>query len=80
MAFDGSKIGQHVAAMMEALERDFGDGAEIGDVCIVVEVLTRPGENNPFDSQHRMRFTGRPHHAIGLLRSAERSLLELQPD
>ena len=33
MALDQSKMGRVVAEQMEAIEADYGDDCEIGDVC-----------------------------------------------
>ena len=41
MALDQSKIGRVVAEQMEAIEGDYGDDCEIGDVCTIVEVVGR---------------------------------------
>ena len=70
MALDQSKIGQIVAAQMEALEADYGDDCEIGDVCTIVEVV------GPHGSHVRVRNSdGRPHIGLGLLLTAEQALL-----
>jgi hypothetical protein len=70
MAIDQTKIGAEVAAQMEAIESQFGDDCEIGDVCFIVEVL------GPHGSQVRVRNSGaRPHIGLGLLRVAEATLL-----
>jgi hypothetical protein len=66
MAIDASKIGQVVAAQMEALESRFGDDCEIGDVCTIVEIV------GPHGSEVAMRSSDtRAHALIGLLRMAE---------
>ncbi len=66
MAIDATKIGQVVAAQMEALEQRFGDDCEIGDVCTIVEVV------GPHGSEVAMRSSDvRAHSLIGLLRLAE---------
>ncbi|HZL47851.1 MAG TPA: hypothetical protein VFC30_02435 [Solirubrobacteraceae bacterium] len=66
MTLDQTKIGQVVAAQMEALEGDYGEDCEIGDVCTIVEVL------GPHGSAVRVRTSEmRPHTVIGLLRLAE---------
>jgi hypothetical protein len=66
MALDATKIGQVVAAQMEALERDYGEDCEIGDVCTIVEVL------GPHGSHVRVRGSDmRPHIMIGLSRMSE---------
>ena len=70
MAIDATKIGQVVAAQMEALEDRFGDDCEIGDVCTIVEVV------GPHGSEVAMRSSDvRTHSLIGLLRLAERMAL-----
>ncbi len=74
MAFDASKVGQHIAQQMEALEESFGEDAEIGEICTVVEVRVPQG-NDTFESQVRVRFTGHPFTAIGLLEVARNSML-----
>jgi hypothetical protein len=66
MALDATKIGQVVAAQMEAIESQYGDRCEIGDVCSIVEVL------GPHGSHVRVRSSdARPHIGLGLLRMAE---------
>jgi hypothetical protein len=66
MALDQTKVGQVVAAQMEALEEAYGEDCEIGDVCTIVEVI------GPHGSDVRVRSSElRPHAAIGLLRMAE---------
>jgi hypothetical protein len=70
MIFDQTKIGQVVSEQMEALEADYGDGCEIGDVCTVVEVI------GPHGSTVRVRSSSpRLHIAVGLLRVAEAAML-----
>jgi hypothetical protein len=70
MAIDQTKIGQVVAEQMEAIEGEYGDDCEIGDVCTIVEVL------GPHGSTVRVRNSaGRAHIGIGLLRLAEALLL-----
>ena len=70
MALDQSKVGQVVAQQMEALEADYGDDCEIGDVCTIVEIV------GPHGSHVRVRNSdARPHAIIGLLRVAETSVL-----
>jgi hypothetical protein len=66
MAIDATKIGNVVAAQMEALEGRFGDDCEIGDVCTIVEIV------GPHGSEVAMRSSDvRTHSLIGLLRLAE---------
>ena len=66
MALDQSKVGQVVAQQMEALEADYDEDCEIGDVCAIVEVL------GPHGSAVRVRGSDmRPRIMIGLLRMSE---------
>ena len=70
MALDQSKMGTVVAEQMEALEADYGDDCEIGDVCTIVEVV------GPHGSHLRVRSSDmRPHITIGLLRTSEAMFL-----
>ncbi|HEY8082900.1 MAG TPA: hypothetical protein VIE64_05010 [Solirubrobacterales bacterium] len=70
MALDQSKMGQVVAAQMEALEADYGEDCQIGDVCTIVEVL------GPHGSHIRVRTNDmRPHIALGLVRMAEQAMI-----
>ena len=70
MALDQSKVGQVVAAQMEALETDYGEDCQIGDVCTIVEVV------GPHGSHVRVRSSEmRPHIALGLVRMAEQAML-----
>jgi hypothetical protein len=70
MTFDQSKIGQVVAAQMEALEGRYGEDCEIGNVCTIVEVLGPHGSDLSVRSSE-----ARPHTTIGLLRMAEAMVL-----
>jgi len=66
MALDQTKMGRVVADQMEAIESDYGDDCEIGDVCAIVEVL------GPHGSHLRVRGSDmRPHIMVGLLRLSE---------
>jgi hypothetical protein len=70
MGLDQSKMGSVVAKQMEALEADYGDDCEIGDVCTIVEVI------GPHGSHLRVRSSDmRPHITIGLLRASESMFL-----
>ena len=70
MGLDQSKMGNVVAKQMEALEADYGDDCEIGDVCTIVEVV------GPHGSHVRVRTSDmRPHMALGLIRMAEHAML-----
>lgn len=70
MPLDQSKVGQHITAQMEALEADYGDDCEIGDVCTIVEVV------GPHGSHVRVRSSDmRPHVVIGLLKISEEMFL-----
>jgi hypothetical protein len=55
---------------MEAIENDYGEDCEIGDVCTIVEVV------GPHGSHVRVRSSDmRPHITIGLLRTSEAMFL-----
>jgi hypothetical protein len=70
MALDQTKIGQHIAEQMEALEASYGEDCEIGDICTIVEVV------GPHGSHVRVRSSDmRAHVVIGLLRTSEASFL-----
>lgn len=70
MALDQSKMGRVVAEQMEALEADYEDDCEIGNVCAIVEVV------GPHGSHLRVRGSDmRPHIMIGLLRLSEAMFL-----
>jgi len=70
MALDQSKMGRVVAEQMEALEADYQDDCEVGDVCAIVEVL------GPHGSHVRVRGSDmRPHIMVGLLRLSENIFL-----
>jgi hypothetical protein len=72
MSIDQARVGAHIAEQMEAIERDYGDDCEIGDICTVVEVL------GPHGSHVRVRPSdARPHVGVGLLRWAEATLLRM---
>jgi len=67
MALDATKIGNVVAAQMEALEGRFGDDCEMGNVCTIVEVIA------PDSSSVWVRHSPetRPHALLGLIKIAE---------
>ncbi len=70
VALDQSKVGQHIASQMEAIEADYGDDSEIGDICTIVEI------RGPHGSHVRMRSTASsPHSTLGLLKLAEQVAL-----
>lgn len=70
VALDQSKVGQHVASQMEAIEADYGEDCEIGDICTIVEI------RGPHGSHVRMRSTASsPHSTLGLLKLAEQVAL-----
>ena len=76
MALDQSKLGRLVAEHMAALEAQYGEDCEIGDLVSIVEII------GPHGSTVRVRSSDpRSHVAIGLLRVAESTLREAyQPD
>jgi hypothetical protein len=63
-----NKLGEEVAAQMEAIENDFGDDYEIGAVVTVVEVVRSDGAGI------RVRCNAPPWVGLGLLRMAEKVL------
>lgn len=70
MAFDQSKIGRLAADLMDNLEQHIEEDAEIGDVCLVVELISAGG------SQVVSQFSSpRAHVNIGLLELARSTLL-----
>jgi hypothetical protein len=70
MTLDQTKIGQVVTEQMAALELQYGDDCEIGDVCTIVEVI------GPHGSTVRVRSSAaHAHVAVGLLRVAEATML-----
>lgn len=71
MAIDQGKIGRLVAEQMAALEEQYGEDCQIGDVCAIVEVI------GPHGSTVRVRSSDpRSHVTVGLLRVAEATMLE----
>jgi hypothetical protein len=78
MALDGSILGRCASEQMEALENDYGsdDGAEVGAVITIVQVLTRT-EEDELSSTVRMRHNiADPYAAIGYLRVAEQTIIQ----
>ena len=70
MAFDQSKIGRLAADLMDNLERHIEEDAEIGDVCLVVELISEGG------SQVVSQFSSpRAHVNVGLLELAKSTLM-----
>lgn len=69
MPLDQSKVGQHIAEQMDAIESDYGDREEdwvIGDICTIVEV------RGPEGAEVRMRSSASsPHSTLGLLKMGE---------
>jgi hypothetical protein len=63
-----NKLGEEVAAQMEAIENDFGDDYEIGSVLTVVEVITSDGAGV------RVRCNAPPWVGLGMARMAEKAL------
>ena len=70
MAFDQSKIGTLTAELMEALEQDFSEDSEIGDIALVVEI-TSPEQGSQVVAKYS---SSRVHVSLGLLEVASRSL------
>jgi len=73
VAIDQTKLGNHIQAMMEAIESDVSENAQIGDIVTIVEILDPgPGEIKEGDQVElrqsiRRRWTGVPQKTIGLL-------------
>jgi hypothetical protein len=70
VAFDQSKIGQLAAGLMDQLEPQYGDDAEIGAIALVLEITS---------SEHGSQIVStysdpRTHVNVGLLSVAERML------
>lgn len=63
-----AKLGEEVAAQMEAIEDDFGDDYSIGAVVTVVEVIGPDGPGV------RVRCNATPWVGLGMLRIAEKAL------
>jgi hypothetical protein len=63
-----ARLMEEVAAQMDAIESDFGDGFEIGAIVTVVEVGSPNGTNV------RVRCNAPPWVGIGMLRVAEKIL------
>jgi hypothetical protein len=66
-----NKLGEEVAAQMEAIENDFGDDYQIGSVVTIVEVIRSEGAGI------RVRCNAPPWVGLGMLRMAEK-ILEAQ--
>ena len=64
-----ARLMQEVAAQMEAIEADFGDGYAIGSTVIIVEVLGPDGA-----ATIRVRSNAPPWTGLGMLRIAEKGL------
>lgn len=66
MAFDQSRVGQLTADLMEALDQQYGEDCEFGDLMLIVEVL------GPHGSSVTLQV-GQPrkHVNYGLLKVAE---------
>ena len=63
-----AKLGEEVAAQMEAIENDLGDDYKIGNVLTIVEVITPNGPGV------RVRSNAPLWVGLGLLRIAEKAL------
>jgi hypothetical protein len=63
-----NKLGEEVAAQMEAIENDFGDDYEIGNVITIVEVI------RPDGAGIRVRNNAPPWVGLGMLRIAEKAI------
>ena len=68
MTFDQTKVGRLTADLMEKLEERYGGDSEIGDVCLIVEVVGPHGSEIITQSSSLQR-----HVNLGLLRVAGRT-------
>jgi hypothetical protein len=73
LAIDQKRVGEHVAAQMEAIEQQYGgedSDAEIGNIVTIVEVI------GPAGAEVRVRPSDpRPWVILGLLRWAEENTM-----
>ena len=82
MPLDGTVLGNCASEQMEALDEAYGedDGAEIGAVLTIVQVLKRldsNGDGEDYSSTVRIRHNiPDPYAAIGYLRAAEQSIIQ----
>jgi len=68
MPLDQLKVGQLTADLMENLEERYGEGSQIGDVCLIVEVV------GPHGSEISTQCSSsRRHVNIGLLEVSKRT-------
>lgn len=72
-----ARLMQEVAQQMDAIEKDFPDGFEIGRVITIVEVKG-PGNEEP--PGLRVRAGMYPWVALGMLKAAEKIVGGGQPD
>jgi hypothetical protein len=63
-----SKLGEEVAAQMDAIETDFGNDYQIGNVITIVEVIRSDGAGV------RVRNNAPPWVALGMLKVAEKAV------
>jgi hypothetical protein len=67
VSIDQTKLGMVVQEQMEAIERDHGPECEIGDVCVIVQVVC------PEHAEIRVRCNEEnPNIRVGLLTQALR--------
>lgn len=66
---DSTKIGELTAALMDDLDKHFGEGTEIGAVCLVVEAISPDGDSNVISKYSDPRR----HIVLGLLEVARRA-------
>jgi hypothetical protein len=68
MPFDQTKVGRLTAELMENLEERYSEDSEIGDVCLIVEVV------GPHGSEITTQCSSaRGHVNVGLLEMARQS-------
>lgn len=73
MPIDQTPLGQHMQEQMAAIEGDpnVPDGASIGAVITIVEVVGPDEGEGPQSRNLRVRANSQPHVSIGLLEEAK---------
>ena len=71
---DTTELGNIAAEMMEALAEDFGDGAELGVVMVVAEVVDDTDPDDQLNTIVGRCSDGREWVQTGLLQTATRTI------
>jgi hypothetical protein len=72
MPIDQTKLGRVVQEQMEAIERDHGEECQIGDVCVIVQVVCPPDQ---LEVRVRSADGMLPNATVGLIAQALRNTL-----